>query len=321
MRQVTVTVGPLAAASATNVVASQSPAKASQLVLNGTLGTGAVANSIALSQTLAGATTVVLNGALGNAPIPQTGTKGAFLPSSQYIYITSAGNDSGVTFVVVGLDVNGTVVSEGIGGSNAGVASSLKQYRSIISITSSGATASTITVGQYTPVTLDTPRQIIITTASTISFTITGTDWAGNPISETVTNAGASVSSVLSYATVTSVLTASAATSVTVGTTGVAYSPWVSFDDWANPTIAIQCNASGTVSYTVQQSLDNPNSPTNPVAASSMVWANSGDANAVNATGSIQTNYFACPVYGRVLLNSGTGSVTVRYSQASVVPY
>ena len=120
MRQVSVTVGPLAAASTNNVVTSQSPAAASQLVLNGTLGT-AVANSIALSQTVTGAANVLLNGALGGSILRQTGLAGAFLTAAQYIYITSAGNDSGITFSVSGLDNNGAAKTEVITGSNAGV--------------------------------------------------------------------------------------------------------------------------------------------------------------------------------------------------------
>jgi hypothetical protein len=73
------------------------------------------------------------------------------------------------------------------------------------------------------------------------------------------------------------------------------------------------------VNYTVQSTLDDPNDPTNPVAVSSVVWINSSDAGAVAATTSIQTNFAYTPTYARVLLNSGTGSVTATFAQAGSV--
>jgi hypothetical protein len=298
------------------------------LVLNGTLGT-AVANSIALSQTLASATTVVINGALSTTII-QTGTVGAFLTAPQFIYITSAGNDSGITFAIVGLDNNGASVTETVTGSNSGVAVSTKQYRSIISITSSGATASTITVGQFGAATLDTPRQVLITTASAISFTITGTDWSGSPISEVVTNSGSSVGSVLSYATVTSILAAAAGTTITVGTSQVAYSPWFNTDDWATPSVSVQCTAVGTVNYTLQMSQDNTQNletgamfPSTVVSPANMTWTTNLSP-LVNVTATASATMSPIFRWYRILLNSetaATSSVTATFEQFGSVPY
>jgi hypothetical protein len=64
MHQVSVTVGPLAGASATNIAPVQTLAAANALAMTGALTTGASANNIALSQSVASATTVVLNGSL-----------------------------------------------------------------------------------------------------------------------------------------------------------------------------------------------------------------------------------------------------------------
>lgn len=171
---------------------------------------------------------------------------------------------------------------------------------------------------------LDTPRRVLITTAGNESgktFAITGTNWSGNSISETVAGPNATtVASVLDYATVTSItISATAADAVVVGTNGVAGSAWVRLDEWASPAVAIQCVASGTVNYTVQQTLDDPNSPTNPVAPSAVTWVAHPDTNLVGATGTVQGNYAFVPTYARVLLNSGTGSVTVQFSQSGVV--
>lgn len=168
--------------------------------------------------------------------------------------------------------------------------------------------------------TLDVPRRVLITTTgneSAKTFVITGTDLTGNVVSESLTgpNIGAAFS-VLDYKTVTSItISATAAAALIVGTNGVASSAWVRFDDWAPSSISVQCVASGTVNYTVQQTLDDPNSPTNPVGYASVAWFSSPDSNLIAATGNIQSNYAFMPTYARILLNSGTGSVTGTFIQ------
>lgn len=173
---------------------------------------------------------------------------------------------------------------------------------------------------------LDTPRRILFTPAgneSANTFTVTGTNWSGQPISETLAGGNATATyTALDYATVTRITIANnAAGAITVGTNGVASSPWVHLDEWALPQVALQCNATGTVSYTVQQTLDSPNGATYSLSPAKMVWINSSDTNVVNATTSQQSNYAYAPVWTRVLLNSGSGSVTMRASQFGVVPY
>ena len=72
---------------------------------------------------------------------------------------------------------------------------------------------------------------------------------------------------------------------------GVQYSPLVRLDEWAPGQVGVQLTASGTVNYTLQQSMDDPNSPTNPVAQASMTWVNCADTSAVGASSTVQTNY------------------------------
>lgn len=173
--------------------------------------------------------------------------------------------------------------------------------------------------------TLDTARRVLITCAgneSAKTFTLTGTSASGNTQTETIAGPNATTAqSVLDYKTITSLtISAAAANAITVGTSGVASSYWVALDSWAMPQVAIQCTVSGTVNYTVQQTLDNPNDPISPVAASLVTWVNHPDSNLVGAIGTVQSNYGYAPVYAKVTLNSGTGSVTATFSQASVVP-
>jgi hypothetical protein len=75
------------------------------------------------------------------------------------------------------------------------------------------------------------------------------------------------------------------------------------------------------VNYTVQSTLDDPNSPTNPVVPSAVTWITTNDTNVVAATSSLQTNYAFAPAYVKVNLNSGSGSIVVTVTQADVVPY
>lgn len=172
--------------------------------------------------------------------------------------------------------------------------------------------------------TMDEPRRVLITSAaddSDITFTIVGTTFGGATVSEVLTG-GASVAvySDLDFATVTSITT-SAATSgtITVGTNGIAGTAWVRFDEWSPGTVAIQANVSGTVNYTLQQTLDDPNSPTSPVSAADVTWVDSNDTGVVAATATKQSNYLFPPTFARIRLNSGTGSVTATFIQSGVV--
>jgi hypothetical protein len=163
---------------------------------------------------------------------------------------------------------------------------------------------------------LDSPRRILITTTDTThTFTIVGVTPTDSVISESFLVSGATYSQ-LDYAEVSSITISGAATgAVTVGTNGIASTPWVRLDEFSLAQTAIQCTASGTVNYTVQQTLDDPNSNTNPVLPSAVTWIATSDTAAVGATSSVQTNYAYAPIFARVLLNSGTGTVVATFSQ------
>lgn len=174
--------------------------------------------------------------------------------------------------------------------------------------------------------TLDKPRRILITNAADETgktIVLTGANWQGNTISETVTLGGiGATASVLDYKTlISAVLSANSAGNLSIGTNGVAGSAWISIDSWAAPNIAIQCVATGTINFSVQSTLDDPNDPVNPVAPADMTWVPTNDTGAVGATASLQTNYFFTPAYVRVLVNSQTnpGAVTMKLIQTGSV--
>ena len=172
--------------------------------------------------------------------------------------------------------------------------------------------------------TMDATRQVLLTSAgndSGINFTITGTGPTGAAQSETVTGANAAtVASVLSYATIKSI-TASGATAgnVTAGTNTVADSPWVRFDTMATGAVAAMFTTTGTVNYTLYLSMDDPNDVAGdpryggPLPPALMTW----DASLTpveGATASVTINIPATPVFAKVRINSGTGSVKAQFS-------
>lgn len=333
MQPRSVQVGPLAAASATKIALAQSPGAAGALVLNGAAGT-AVANNICLSQSGTSGTPLIINGGLEQTRYvsPTSGLSGATiaaLPIAGPIYITSAGNDSAITFAVVGLNGNGATVTETLHGTNTSVVASVNSYKAILSITPSGNTASTVTVGAMGFATLDTARNVIFTSGgndSSVTIAISGTDWAGTPISESLAGGNAAaVSTVLDYLTIMRItVSAATATTIEVGTNGIAGSQWINLDEWAPGPVAGQCVGSGTVNYSVETTNDDPNSYGNPVARSAVTWDTTLPPTAVvDATATQSFALAVSPVFCRILLNSesGSGFVRMTLAQNGAVPY
>lgn len=63
------------------------------------------------------------------------------------VTITSAGDDSGITFTVTGTDVYGEAVVETITGANAGLASGKKAFKTVTEVQPSAAAAGNISIG------------------------------------------------------------------------------------------------------------------------------------------------------------------------------
>lgn len=320
-RPITVSVGPLATADDDGVSTSQLVAAAQALAINGALTDGTTANNIAQSQTPGGAGNLTLNGTLVSSGV-------AYLGTPRPVYITCAGDNSGRTFTVTGTTINAAggpiSVVETVTGANTSIIATTNSFYTVTSISISGASTGAVTVGRGGLATMDKARRIIITSGGAdtgITFTITGTDVNGSPISEAVTGAsGAAASSVLDYKTVTSVVSSGAAASTvkvgTVATGGAAASPWVRFDDYAaNSQVSIQCTVTGTANYTVQQTMQDPNA-LDGVADEAITWVNHPDTALVAATTTQQGNYGYAPLFARVVLNSGTGSVSGVFRQA-----
>lgn len=313
MQSRTVSVGPVTAAVTNQVAASQTPL-AGQIVLNGAGATFSIDN-IATAQDPAGAGNLTL----ASSPVSLS------VPS--YVYITSAADDTSFTFTITGLDKYGRPLTETVAGANA-KARVTTQHFSVVSNIAVSGNAGSVQVGSFSSATFtgSTARQVTIVAAgneSAKTFVVTGTGVNGETFSETVAGPNATTATTTSYfKTVTSVtISADAAGALTVGMTNTATSAWVRFDDFAPSNISIQCSVSGSATYTLQSTLDDPNDPVNPTARGAMVWVNTSDASLVAATTTQQSNFLFSPKYARVILTTtSTGSVTSTFLQSSNGP-
>jgi hypothetical protein len=109
--------------------------------------TAAVTNGICLSQTLGAAGKLTINGSLASGGVATLTSTNCV---ARRVGITSAGNDSGITWTITGTNRYGVVVSETLTGANAGTANSVRDYATVTSIAGSGASASTVTAGTNT---------------------------------------------------------------------------------------------------------------------------------------------------------------------------
>lgn len=99
------------------------------------------------------------------------------------------------------------------------------------------------------------------------------------------------------------------------------YSRPVRMDSWANAQTAVQVNVTGTATFSIETSMDDPNSPTNPVAVGSMVWLDALDADLVSETASKSGVLIATPTFLRLKQIDGDGSVTATFAQFSNAPF
>jgi hypothetical protein len=109
--------------------------------------------------------------------------------------------------------------------------------------------------------------------------------------------------------------------STTDATAGTTYSRKVRMDSFALAQSVIQVNVTGTATYTVETSMDDPNDLVNPVAVGSMTWINCADANLVGKTASGQGVLTATPTFVRIKQTAGNGSTTMTIAQFGNAPY
>ena len=100
------------------------------------------ADGISVSASIGSATTLTLGGTLTSGGSYTSGDN-----IGQIITITSAADDSGITFTVVGTNAVGDALTEVVTGADTTVASSSGYFNTVTSITTSAATAGAVTAG------------------------------------------------------------------------------------------------------------------------------------------------------------------------------
>lgn len=91
------------------------------------------------------------------------------------VVITSAGDDSGVTFTISGKDADGKSITEDLTGANAGAATSTKHYKSDLTISADGASAGDVSIGFAAPAQGPTVIGEYRSEVSTVTAMVSGT--------------------------------------------------------------------------------------------------------------------------------------------------
>jgi len=183
---------------------------------------------------------------------------------------------------------------------------------------------STVTGGVAT---LDTQRRVLITSGASdagITFTVRGTNGAGNPISDTFAGGAVTAQSNLDFKTVTSVThTGSVASTLTIGTNGVGSSLWQILNWNQYPmdlSISVELRA-GAANFTIEHTYDDPNilPGTGGLNASGLAFPLPyTDATINGASATIETAYQVPILAFRLTTNSGTGTLVCRAIQSGL---
>lgn len=279
----------------------------------------------------------------GNIPINGSGItlSGATLPSPALVGITSAGNDSGVTFNLLGFDAFGNYIADAIIGANASIAYSNFEFSVVTSIIPTINTTSTITVGTTgtptgislsqsgtanTPLLLNgawksgnyvtaIPGFITITSTgndSSTIFKITGKDSANRVYTVSVT--GPNVATITIPVPYYEILQGSINISqnsvgnISIGVSSLTSTVWVPFDQnrtQFNDSIIVSVSPGGDLNYTVEYTQDD-------VLSGKPAINIQPDVTLVDQTASGNTPNPFTTWYARVRYNSWTSGYTTN---------
>lgn len=169
--------------------------------------------------------------------------------------------------------------------------------------------------------TLDTQRRVLITSDgndSGVTATITGTNQAKQPISESLTmaNAGA-VASTLDFLSVGTVAVSGAiANHVTIGTNGTGSTPFLMPNFHLTPfDVDIDTQLTGSVTYSIETTQDDYFTAASPTVKPNVVAV----LNA--ATAAAQIGLESAVRGYRYTITSGTGTLAAQSTQAGITNY
>lgn len=194
---------------------------------------------------------------------------------------------------------------------------------------SPGAAALTINGSAATGgvATLDTQRRVLLTSGgndSGLTFTVTGTNQAGNTITDSFAGGNPTAQSNLDFQTVTSIThTGSVASTITAGTNGVGSSLWQILNWNQYPmdlTVSVELRT-GAANFTIEHTYDDPNilPGTGGLNASGLAYPLAWpDATINQAAVTIETAYQVPILAFRLTTNSGTGTLVCRAIQSGL---
>jgi hypothetical protein len=221
--------------------------------------------------------------------------------------------------------MNETIFLKTLGSASAtSIAASQTPGTSPLTINGSAASGGVATIDAATSTNtgLAIGRRVLITSGSNdtgINFVVTGTNSTGTIITDTFAGGNPTAYSNLDFVTVTSITSTGVGPGSTVeaGTNGIGSSWWYTTDRFAyspmNIGVAVEL-VTGSISYTVQYTFDDPNNlfsgisfPTPFNLATLTTQTGTADASVVTPVTAL-----------RVLINSGTGTIRVRFRQQSL---
>lgn len=282
----------LSAASSNNISTSQSGSAGTPLLLNGAAASRLSTTSS--SKADVGATVIPVSSVTGvvvGNTISDSTTSTAFVSGTK---VTAVGTASVTVWPLVagvlGVGSGDTIVFSGT---------------AIIDT----ATASNSAIGR---------RVIFAYTGTDTTFTIVGTNSTGNIVTDVVTGVTGAGQSNLDFVTVISVTpTGGGLTGVTVGTNGVGSSPWWTINYYSDNDVNVGFDVevvSGSVNYTIQHTYDEPNN-----LQGGALFPEAFNHPVVQSQTVSLDGVYAVPIGAvRVIINSGTGVLRVRYLQSGI---
>ena len=275
-------------------------------LINGALSTGYDRNGICAAQTTSASAALTLNGALGVDFRDRRGV---------YILIFSAGADNtGISFVVVGKDLQGNHLTETITGADNGliVLGSTKFY-SVASVTSSAAIDGNAEVGVNGYAEFDTPQHVAQYSAGDDTgdtYTVSGYDRYGFGVTDSITgvSGGTSTTQDQNFGWVDRISSSTAsAGAVESGTNGKCESGWHVLN-YRGPdfNVGIGCTTGGAT-YAMQHTFTNVLASTFAENDAVVLTHSTLTAETTNQDG----NYTSPPGATRLAITTaGTGPVT-----------
>lgn len=234
------------------VVAGQTMSASEVCAMDGALVSGYDADGLVTTSKPTAAGTMAMTGAL------KTSSTLTQFSSERYLCITSAGDDSGVTFTITGTNKEGHAIQDFVTGPNTMMIASNLKFMTVTNISISAAATGNITIGSLGVGTFADPCHVAVVadgTETDITFYVYGTDRYGQDILESITGPDTDTTTgSVNFATVTKVTASGAVGStITIGSSDELDSEWIPVDrNGGDISVGCTISSGASVVYAVQ---------------------------------------------------------------------